>query len=171
MQTVNHAGVVGRRLDWCDVSIAVVVSRNRTMEHAEGHDLSTIELHNLVAVLRFSSVSVVHKWPSSGLWRWRDSNPRFARGTLPREEGLKLPRHDDRRDHPLNRGASDGQRPVGKRKTLAVLRPGDGEIPSPTGRPELRSRDARGLLQEQDSNLLDPCLHKTVARKLPQAYS
>ncbi len=60
MDAVAHAGVLVRRLDDGDVAVAVIVAWDRAVQHAKGFDFATVEANDLVAVLRFSSVSVVH---------------------------------------------------------------------------------------------------------------
>lgn len=63
VQAVAHAcGVLGRDRD--DFAVAVIVARDRVAKLSDAFDLpsETREPHDLVAVLRFSSVSVVHKF-------------------------------------------------------------------------------------------------------------
>lgn len=62
VETVTQTGVFHRRLNYCDVSVAGVASvRLRAVQHAKGFDFSTVEANDLVAVLCYSSVSVMHK--------------------------------------------------------------------------------------------------------------
>ena len=60
MQAIAHAGsrvAVERR----DAAVAVIVTRRRGVQNAEGNHIAIgIQLHDLVAILRFFSVSVVH---------------------------------------------------------------------------------------------------------------
>jgi hypothetical protein len=60
MQTVAHAGVLIRRLNDRDIAVTVVISGYCAVENAESLNLAAVETNYLVAVIRFSSISVVH---------------------------------------------------------------------------------------------------------------
>lgn len=60
VDAVDHADVFLSRLHDGDIAVAVVVSGSCAVEHAEGFDVSAIQPYDLVSVLCFASVSVVH---------------------------------------------------------------------------------------------------------------
>ena len=60
VQAVAQAGVLLRALHNGNVPVTVVVARNRAVQHTKGFYLPAAETDNLVAVLGFAPVSVVH---------------------------------------------------------------------------------------------------------------
>jgi hypothetical protein len=61
VEAVAHAGIFLRRLHDGDVAVAIVVAWSRAVQDAEGFDFAfAIESDDLIAILCFSSVSVVH---------------------------------------------------------------------------------------------------------------
>jgi hypothetical protein len=68
MQTVTHTRPSRDRLDWGDVTIAIVVSRSCIVKDSERNNDRSIhlQLNYLVAVLGFSAVSVVHTFLGFG---------------------------------------------------------------------------------------------------------
>jgi hypothetical protein len=61
VDAVAHAGVFLCVLHNGDVTVAVVIAGGRAVKHSESFDFAAIQSDDLVAVLRFSSVSVVHE--------------------------------------------------------------------------------------------------------------
>jgi hypothetical protein len=55
MQAITHTGKVIRGLNNSDVAVAVVTPWCSTVENAERYNLSTLQLHDLVAVLCLTS--------------------------------------------------------------------------------------------------------------------
>lgn len=60
MKAVAHAGVFLRRLYDSDAAIAEVVSGDRAVQNPERLDFTAVQTDELVAVLCFSAVSIVH---------------------------------------------------------------------------------------------------------------
>lgn len=60
MQAINHTGILLCVLNYSDVSVAIVVSRNCAVQHSKGNDFSAFKLHNFVTILCFTAISVVH---------------------------------------------------------------------------------------------------------------
>jgi hypothetical protein len=61
VQTVAQASAGDLCLNRGDVAVAVVIPGLRVIEHANGSDLSAVgQLNDFVAVLCFTSVSIVH---------------------------------------------------------------------------------------------------------------
>jgi hypothetical protein len=59
VQAVAQAGA-DVSSDRGDLAVAIVVAGSRAMQHADGFDLASVQLDDFVAILCFSSVSVVH---------------------------------------------------------------------------------------------------------------
>lgn len=60
VETITHTGQGLRGLVNGDTAIAIVVTRRRAVEHAKGFYFATVEAYDLIAVLCFSAISVVH---------------------------------------------------------------------------------------------------------------
>src|ERR1035437_1369772 len=66
MKAVTHAGAGVRLYGGSDTTIAVIVSGGCIVQNTNGHDVTRAtrcEHYNLVAVLRFTSISIVHFSP------------------------------------------------------------------------------------------------------------
>lgn len=63
VKAIAHAGEIVGRLDGRDETIAVIVARSRTVKNAKRDDLAAIELHDLIPVLRLSSIPIMHGVP------------------------------------------------------------------------------------------------------------
>lgn len=66
VQTVAQTSIRYRVLDRCDVAVAVIVAGLRAVQHANSGNLPALaavaaNLNNHIAVIRRSSVSIVHK--------------------------------------------------------------------------------------------------------------
>ena len=68
MEAIAHARVdlIG---DGCNLTIAIIIARSRSVEHAMGNNPASfdLKLHDLVAVFCFSSVAVMHGIMGLGL--------------------------------------------------------------------------------------------------------
>jgi hypothetical protein len=62
VQAIAHARTRYGCADRCNAAVAVVVASHGVVQHANSYDFAPVEskADNLVAVLRFASVSVVH---------------------------------------------------------------------------------------------------------------
>lgn len=63
MQTIHHASIIVLWLYNGDVSVAIIIARHSTVENAKGDYVAiVIKFQDFVAVIGFSSVSVVHRF-------------------------------------------------------------------------------------------------------------
>jgi hypothetical protein len=60
VDAVAHARVFIGSLNDSNIAIAVVIARNRAMQNPKRFNFAAAQANNLVAILRFSSVSIVH---------------------------------------------------------------------------------------------------------------
>ncbi|WP_162918498.1 hypothetical protein [Taklimakanibacter deserti] len=60
MKTIDHAGIVGRRLNDRNRPVAVIIAGHSAVQHPECNNLPAFQLYDLVAVLGLAAISVVH---------------------------------------------------------------------------------------------------------------
>lgn len=60
METVAQASATLHGLNWRDATITVVITGFGVIKDADRMDLTIVETHNLVTILRFPTVSIVH---------------------------------------------------------------------------------------------------------------